>query len=81
MVAIIIMEMEESKVYLLKDFNLGKATKLRRATVVCREREWYDKQSIGIWWKWRLGVGVMKQAYKQFKYFMFGISFINVKIY
>lgn len=70
--------MEESKVYTIKHINTGRLTNLRKITFVCRQKEFYDKNGIGIWWKQSYGVGIINQPNKQLKYFMIGITLIGI---
>lgn len=73
--------MKESKLYLFKGINLGKATPLRRMIFVCREKESYDKNGIGIWWKKYMGLGISGKPDKGFKYLMVGLTLINLKVW
>ncbi len=70
--------MKESRVFGMKKIMLGKRTRFRYILMVCREKEFYQKQTIGIWWKLSKGLGLIENPKKQIKYFMFGISFFHI---
>ncbi len=73
--------MFESKLYFFKEFKLN-SKKFKKINFVCRQRDFYNKRTIGIWWKKNLGIlkiGKDNEPAKQFKYFMFGFSFVDIK--
>ena len=70
--------MRDSKVFTIKRVGTGKLTNLRSITFVCREKEFYQKNSIALWWKKSYGVGIIGKPNKQLKYFMIGISLFNI---
>ena len=70
--------MKESKVYTIKNVGTGKLTNLRKITFVCRQNEFYQKNSIALWWKKSYGVGIIGKPNKQLKYFMIGISLFGI---
>lgn len=73
------MSFKDSKVYILKDFNLGKFTRLRSITFVCREKQFYHHNNIGIWWSLSHGgIVISKGKNLEFRFFMIGIKFINI---
>ena len=73
--------MKKSKLYAIRTINLGALTNLRKITFVCRQKEFYHKNTIGIWWKKSYGLGIIGEPNKQLKYFMFGVSFIGVLLW
>ena len=75
------MRERESRIYSIKRIEFGKTTNLRKITFVCREKESYDKSGIGIWWKKSCGLGIIDEPNKRLKYFMFGITLFNIKIW
>jgi hypothetical protein len=66
---------------LLKSFNTGRFSPLRKITFVIREKQWYDPTGIGVWWKKRLGVGIAGEPGKGFKYLMVGLDILNIKVW
>jgi hypothetical protein len=71
---------EESKVYVSKTLIKTKL-RIKKVHFVCRQRESYDKQAVGIWWRPSTGVGVQGKPNRVLKYFMFGISFFNLRLW
>ena len=70
--------MKESKVFTIKSVGTGNLTNLRKITFVCRQKEFYQKNSIALWWKKSYGVGIIGKPNKQLKYFMIGISLFGI---
>lgn len=70
--------MKESKIFTIKRIGTGKLTSLRKITFVCRQKEFYQKNSIAIWWQKSYGVGIIGKPNKQLKYFMIGISLFEI---
>lgn len=70
--------MKESKVFTIKSVGTGKLTNLRKITFVCRQKEFYQKNSIALWWKKSYGVGIIGKPNKQLKYFMIGMSLFGI---
>ncbi|MEI6243029.1 MAG: hypothetical protein WCP39_06465 [Chlamydiota bacterium] len=73
--------MKESKVYLLKTWTVPKITNLIKITFVCRQRMFYNKRELGIWWKKSYGIGISGKPNRQLKYFMIGVSLIGLKMW
>ncbi len=71
----------ERRVFVCKDLDTGKIGNLRRITFVCREREFYQKDGFGFWWKRSYGLGIIGKPTKQLKYFMFGFTFFDIQIW
>lgn len=69
----------ESKVYICRGVYFPKGWKLRKVTFVFRQKESYDKNAIGIWWKGLKGTGIIGKPKHQFKFFMIGISLFNLR--
>jgi len=70
--------MKKSEVFTIKSIKTGKITRLRNITFVCRQKEFYQKNSIALWWKKTYGVGIIGKSNKQLKYFMIGISLFEI---
>ena len=70
--------MKESKVFTIKSVVTGKLTNLRKITFVCRQKEFYQKNSIALWLKTSYGVGIIGKPNKQLKYFMIGVSLFGI---
>jgi hypothetical protein len=71
-------KLDESKVYFVKHIKTGKLTNLRGMAFVFRQKEWYDKYVIGIWWKRSWGLHIAGRPKTQLKYLMIGFKFINL---
>ena len=69
----------ESKVYICKSFNLAKHTPLRKILFVFRQKEHYEKNTIGLWWWKSIGTGVIGKPNCESKFFMIGISLFNLR--
>lgn len=71
--------MREDKVYVLKCFKVGKLTPLRSIDFVIRKKQWYEKYQLSIWWSKDIGIGIIGKPRKQIKYFMIGVTIINIQ--
>ena len=71
----------ESRIFALKKLNFGTITNLRKMTFVCREKEFYEKDGFGFWWRRSYGLGIIGKPTKQLKYFMFGFTFFDIQLW
>lgn len=71
--------LRESRLFFLRTFK--PIALFKSLTLVCREKQSYDKNSLSIWWKKSIGVGVMGKPNHEFKYFMLGVSIIHIKMW
>lgn len=70
--------MKKSKVFTIKKVGTVKLTNSRKITFVCRQKEFYQKNSIALWWEKSYGVRIIDNPNKQLKYFMIGISLFGI---
>jgi hypothetical protein len=75
------MPIKESKVFVCKGMNVSKVTPLRRILFVFRQKEWYDKNAIALWWKKSIGTGIIGKPNHRFKFFMIGVSLFNLRLW
>jgi hypothetical protein len=69
---------KESKIYTIQHIVFPKNLLLRKITFVCRQKEWYKKQSIAVWWSLSYGLALADKPNKQLKFFMLGFSLFNI---
>lgn len=69
--------MKESKSYFSKELLLGTLTPLRKIIFVGREKKFYQKNGLGIWWKLNTGIGIHGKPGRILRHFMFGANIFN----
>jgi hypothetical protein len=70
----------ESKIFVFKRIKITGQISLREIIFVCREKEHYQSDGFGFWWQKQYGLRI-KNSNKQIKYFMFGFTFFDIKIW
>lgn len=65
----------------MKKIMLGKRTRFRYILMVCREKEFYEKNRLGIWWKLNRGLGLVSNPKKEEKYFMLGVNIVHINMW
>lgn len=70
---------KKSKLFFLRTFY--PITLFKSLTLVCREKESYDKNSFSIWWEKSIGTGVMGKPNHEFKFFMLGLSIVHIRMW
>jgi len=67
----------KNSIYLSKTLFFGTSTIFRKASIIIREKQSYQKNGLGIWWKRDEGTGIIGKPNRVLRHFMFGTYIFN----
>jgi len=67
----------KDSIYLSKTLFFGTSTVFRKASIVIREKRFFQKNGFGIWWKLETGIGIHGKSGRILRHFTFGANIFN----